>query len=727
MKQKQQDILVGRRVRINDGVAYAGAVGTIRKHVKGGDYDVELPQHDALVQFAMGDFTVLHDEVAAGTPATLAEADPYRVAFSLDNPRRRKGLDIDSLNALASSIKAQGLAQPILVRPLPGARTEDTFRDREEGQPLPQYELVCGERRLRACRMAGLSKIPMLVRELSDDQALELQLVENIEREDLDPMEEAEGFELLRTRLGYTAEQIAERIGRGKGKDYVYKTMKLLSLTPDSREAMYEGHLGRSTGLIVARYPAEQQAEVLAFIKSQAGPGGEPAPFREVAPKVFVRFNLDLKKAAWPIEDATLLPTVGACTTCPKRTGSSADLFGDDHDSPDSCTDPDCFEAKRAAYVERVKAQAQKDGFPVIDGEEAKAAFYSPYSEAIHGFKRLDDVAYTQTGDDGKERSVTFEDALRGMGKKAPKPRIIINPFSGAAVKVITDDLADKLRPAAEDDEAPRTRHVREQEDARPPEQRALDDYDVRRAVTLRIFDSIRNRDRTDADMLVIAKALFGACDNDDGLAFLESYLSWDDLADLQYGEQLPAVHAKLEAMPPAELAATLTMAAVEVAMFSYQSGFNREQEAALAASYGVDVLAVRDKVAEDLERQDREPDEPGDDGEQQQVQANEEPEPYVGARVHMKDDLRGHGGKVRKISGREGTLLSHVRDDDWMVKVDGSKEKARVERDEFVVLPQVGDMDDDETAKISAQIDPNAAWPFPVAKKSTTKAAAEA
>lgn len=89
-------------------------------------------------------------------PSHLVEADPYLVAFSLNNPRRRRGLDIDSLNALANSIRAQGLAQPILVRPLPGSRTEDTFGSREAGQPLPTYELVCGERRLRASRLAEL-------------------------------------------------------------------------------------------------------------------------------------------------------------------------------------------------------------------------------------------------------------------------------------------------------------------------------------------------------------------------------------------------------------------------------------------------------------------------------------------------------------------------------------------------------------------------------------------
>jgi ParB/RepB/Spo0J family partition protein len=601
MTKKLQDVLIGRRIQINEGAPFAGENGVIERNVKGGLYEVKLANHEEPWQFALGDFTVLHDEVAAGAPSELVHADPYLVAFSLTNPRKRKGLDVESLSALASNIKALGLAQPILVRPLPGSRTADTFQDREEGRPLPQYELVCGERRLRASRLAGLEKIPMLVRGLDDQQALELQLVENIEREDLDPIEEAEGFELLRERLGYSVEQIAEHIAKGKGKDYVYKTLKLLALTPESRDAMSEGHLGRSTGLLVARYPAAQQADVVAFIKSQAV-NGEPAPFREISPKVFMRFNLDLRKAVWPIADATLVEAAGACTACPKRTGAHGDLFGDEQDSPDSCTDPDCFESKRTAHVERVKADAAKQGLKVIDGDEAKAAFVSPHSPYMHGFVRLSDTAYTQKGDDDVERAVSFEDALRSMGKKAPKPRLIINPYTGEAVKVITDDLADKLRPEPEETPASRAWPFRKEADERPDDLRALDDYQVRRAVTLRMFDAVRNRDRADAEVLLMAKALFAISDWE--LPDTTTYMNWDaDLEGVDYGELEEVVLAKLDALPPAEVAAVATMAAIETAIHTIGDGHAIVLQ--LAQAYGVDVLAIRDKVAEDLRRQE--------------------------------------------------------------------------------------------------------------------------
>jgi len=540
----------------------------------------------------------------ASLASQLVDADPYLVAFSPTNPRKRKGLDIDSLNALAASIKAQGLAQPILVRPLPGTRAADTFQDREEGRPLPTYELVCGERRLRASRFAELPTIPMLVRDLDDEAALELQLVENIEREDLDPMEEAEGFELLRTKLGYTVEQIGERIAKGKGESYIYKTLKLLALTPESREAMYEGHLGRSTGLLVARYPAEKQAEVVAYIKSLAT-SGEPAPWREVSPKVHQRFNLVLTAAVWDLADAQLVPAAGACAACPKRTGANADLFGDVN-GPDSCTDAVCFAGKRQAHVDRTIADAKKQGLQVIDGDDAKKAIPSPWQSWVGGgYTRVDGTAVIEPCDDDQEREVTFEDLLRAKGKKAPKPMVLINPHTGAAIKVIPQDVADKLQEEAEKKlpQQPQAgkRGREEDVDDRPEDVKALDHYDIRRGVLLRVFDSIRNRDRTDGDMLLIAKALFVSVYADDPLESLENYLSWSDLPDADDPEAL--LQQKLEAMPAAELAAVLTMAAAELVMTRH--GFPREKELALAAQYGIDVLAVRDKVAEDLDRDD--------------------------------------------------------------------------------------------------------------------------
>jgi hypothetical protein len=330
-----------------------------------------------------------------------------------------------------------------------------------------------------------------------------------------------------------------------------------------------------------------------------------------VQPQVFRRFNLGLSTAVWTIGCADLVPAAGACTSCPKRTGAHADLFGDDGDSEDSCTDPDCFESKRVAHIAQVKARAEKEGIKVIDGEDAQQVVPSAWSRYLQGYSRVTDTAYTEKGDDGTERMVTFEDALRAKGKKAPKPSLLINPHTGEAIKVISNDLADQLMPADEEPPVSKrgSRLSAPKEDTRPEEEKAFDDYSTRRAVLLRVFDTIRNRDRTDADMLLIARALFGGLD--DALHTLENYLSWTDAADADDPNEW--VQQKLLAMPAAELAATLTMAAAELVMNGYH--FTRTDEVAVAAQYGVDVLAVRDKVAEDLARQEAGEEDKGDGG----------------------------------------------------------------------------------------------------------------
>lgn len=127
-----------------------------------------------------------------------------------DQPR--KYFDEEALKELADSIAMHGVIQPLLVRPL------------SDGG----YQLIAGERRWRASRMAGLSQVPVVVKELTDEEAMELALIENLQREDLNPIEEAEGFKLLMDTYSFTQEQAAERVG--KSRPAVANALRLLSL-----------------------------------------------------------------------------------------------------------------------------------------------------------------------------------------------------------------------------------------------------------------------------------------------------------------------------------------------------------------------------------------------------------------------------------------------------------------------------------------------------------------
>ncbi|MBC7338880.1 MAG: ParB/RepB/Spo0J family partition protein [Firmicutes bacterium] len=137
-------------------------------------------------------------------------------------PRQR--VDEEGLAELAQSVRAHGVLQPVLVRPVAGG-----------------YELVAGERRWRAAQLAGLKTIPAVVKEVDEAERLELALVENLQREDLNPMEEAAGFRQLLEKFGYTQEQLAARVG--KSRSYVANTLRLLALAEEVQEMVRAGRL----------------------------------------------------------------------------------------------------------------------------------------------------------------------------------------------------------------------------------------------------------------------------------------------------------------------------------------------------------------------------------------------------------------------------------------------------------------------------------------------------
>lgn len=142
-----------------------------------------------------------------------------------DPGQPRKTFNQDSLAELAASIGEHGLLQPIAVRP----------------QPMGGYRIVAGERRWRACRMAGLTEVPVVVRDVSDQEAMELALVENLQREDLDPVEEACGIRELMDRCGLTQEQAAQRLG--KSRSALANSLRLLGLPPEALELLRSGAL----------------------------------------------------------------------------------------------------------------------------------------------------------------------------------------------------------------------------------------------------------------------------------------------------------------------------------------------------------------------------------------------------------------------------------------------------------------------------------------------------
>jgi ParB family chromosome partitioning protein len=174
-------------------------------------------------------------------PVGRVHPNPYQ-------PRKR--FDPDSLAALTDSIATHGVIQPILVT-----------------ETIDGYQLVAGERRLRAAQAAGLDRIPAVIRQLADREQLEFALVENLQRDDLDPIETADAYRQLIEEFGFTQDDLAARVGRARST--VTNTLRLLDLAPATRSAIADGRLTEGHGRALGGLPTEMQDRVLDSVIGQ--------------------------------------------------------------------------------------------------------------------------------------------------------------------------------------------------------------------------------------------------------------------------------------------------------------------------------------------------------------------------------------------------------------------------------------------------------------------------
>jgi ParB family chromosome partitioning protein len=186
------------------------------------------------------------DEALAPTNEALRNLEIDRLQPGKYQPRTK--MDQDSLAQLSDSIKTQGVVQPILVRQL-----------NEE-----KYEIIAGERRWRAARMAGLTEIPALVREIPDEAALAISLIENIQRENLNPLEEAHGVQRLIDEFGMTHQAAAEAVGRSRSA--VSNLLRLLNLAPPVQDMLMENRIDMGHARALLSLDAGKQTEAAHMI-----------------------------------------------------------------------------------------------------------------------------------------------------------------------------------------------------------------------------------------------------------------------------------------------------------------------------------------------------------------------------------------------------------------------------------------------------------------------------
>ena len=167
---------------------------------------------------------------ASGAPANPSELALERMVPGVYQPRTR--MDEGALYELAESIKAQGIMQPILVRRLEAAQAQ------EKGA---EFEIIAGERRFRAAKLAGLASVPVLVRDVPDESAAAMSLIENIQREDLNPLEEAQGLQRLVSEFGLTHEAAAQAVGRSRSA--ASNLLRLLNLAEPAQQMLMAGDI----------------------------------------------------------------------------------------------------------------------------------------------------------------------------------------------------------------------------------------------------------------------------------------------------------------------------------------------------------------------------------------------------------------------------------------------------------------------------------------------------
>lgn len=265
------------------------------------------------------------------------------------NPRRI--YDQTKMDELADSIRETGLLEPIIVR-----------------QVGKKFEIMAGSRRFRAAKAAGFKTIPSIIRQVTDGQAIEICVTENLQRENTHELEEANGYRELLELPGYTVEAVAIKVG--KDKSHVYKRLKMLDLIEPAQKSFLKEEMTAEHAVMIARLqPLDQKRAFEALFQDYYG-FSEPGDRRARTAKSFRRWiddNILLKisSAKFKTAEDGLIAGVPSCVNCPKRTGFNKALFNDMKDG-DLCTDPACFEAKTQAHITQAIAKADKAGKPLV-------------------------------------------------------------------------------------------------------------------------------------------------------------------------------------------------------------------------------------------------------------------------------------------------------------------------------------------------------------------------
>jgi ParB/RepB/Spo0J family partition protein len=693
----------------------AGKRGIIIRSPKPGRYTVDVPGMP-VVNLPAEDLEPAAQAAASSTPSPAAasgamHADkrpvPGTVTYAFDvlplslivpsltNPRSY--FEPEALQSLSDNIKSDGLLQPILVRPLPGARLQETFSDRRSSDPRPTHEIVAGERRFRACGMAGVRSVPVLVRILSDEQVLRMQLVENVQREDLHPLEEAQGYRRILDLPSQAERTMAARVADmaasvKKSTRYIYQTLQLLDLCSFAKEVFLSGNLQRTIALQIATIGNEAgQIEATKKIAGITRSGSswqvvnDPMSQREAARYVHDNFRLLLSKARFPIK----VEFAGqvACTSCPKMSSNARDLFDEGAKMADTCLDSSCYGKKNVAHDTAIAEAAKAKGQKVITGAAAKKII--PYDgheddDSLEGgYVALNERQYGP-GLNGK----TVKELL---GKDIPLPVLIQNPHAPGFIEALAEADLQRIYKERGLLTAPKQGTTDYKEQQRIQDKKDKAEKAWRWAWGEALLERADNVDDVELleDLLIpVAVQAYRRLDNE-CTKRTHKLMKWD-FSPIGFNEK-----AKLTkhfvALPPGELNKFLICVCVtsELHVAQYYKPSTAGLET-MGEILQVDGKAIKTKLQAEAKAVEKAK---ADKAKAKLKPAAKAPAAApsgklaIDQRVRFKDGVKGHGGKTRKCAGKAG-VIAKFNGQQYTVKLDGVADTVQAAPDELEALP---------------------------------------
>lgn len=460
---------------------------------------------------------------------TYREVRIGMIEASPTNPR--KSFEPTALAELSENVKRYGILQPLLVRPnrkrMLGMRPVKTgvfdVIDTEKGNTLEicdsqedaqavlalgAFELVAGERRFRAAKMAGIETAPVIARELNDGEVLEIQYIENLQREDLTAMEEAEGFALLIESKRYTAESLAEKLG--KSRSHVFGRLRLLKMIPEVKAAVQSGALPQTIAELVAKLPtAEIQKEALGRVMMGGFGYYEGTTFRHecmsfrTAKEFLLReYTLDLEEAPFEMAEAGFV-FAPACVDCPKRSGNCREEYPEIK-GPNVCTDPTCYDRKKKASAAiKLERYAREKGIEALALDVCEKLFGIGNWLRGDEYRKLDDEADLVDATEDDTEDDTFEKwlpapesegfaAITGSGECVTvyRAKDLYAELKAKGVKFYEEEI--ELGPEGETKEERAERERLRREKYEEEEAKRKEEWEIEQEVLGKAFEEIR-------------------------------------------------------------------------------------------------------------------------------------------------------------------------------------------------------------------------------------------